>query len=40
VVPSAQGFLPTGTQGVHSEHMGFLLSEMQGLARAHPGAVW
>ncbi len=40
VVPSAQGFLPTGTQGVHSEHMGFLLSEMQGLARSHPGAVW
>ena len=40
VVPSAQGFLPTGTRGVHSEHMGFLLSEMQGLARAHPGAVW
>lgn len=38
--PSAQGFVPTGTQGVHSEHMAYLLNEMQGLARAHPGATW
>jgi ring-1,2-phenylacetyl-CoA epoxidase subunit PaaC len=28
------------TQGVHSEHMGYLLAEMQSVARAHPGAVW
>jgi ring-1,2-phenylacetyl-CoA epoxidase subunit PaaC len=28
------------TQGVHSEHMGYLLAELQGVARAHPGAVW
>jgi ring-1,2-phenylacetyl-CoA epoxidase subunit PaaC len=38
--PSAQGFVPTGSLGQHSEHMGYLLNEMQGLARAHPGAVW
>jgi len=25
---------------VHSEHLGFVLAEMQSLARAHPEAVW
>ena len=25
---------------VHSEHLGYLLNELQGLARQHPGAVW
>jgi ring-1,2-phenylacetyl-CoA epoxidase subunit PaaC len=30
----AQGHL-----GLHSEHLGFLLAEMQSLARAHPTAV-
>lgn len=29
-----------GRRGVHSEHMGFVLAEMQSLARAHPGATW
>jgi ring-1,2-phenylacetyl-CoA epoxidase subunit PaaC len=29
-----------GKHGVHSEHMGFLLAEMQSLARQHPGASW
>jgi ring-1,2-phenylacetyl-CoA epoxidase subunit PaaC len=38
--PSAQGFAPIGSLGQHSEHMGYLLNEMQGLARAHPGAIW
>lgn len=38
--PAAQGHVPQGTRGVHSEHMGFLLAEMQSLARAHPQAVW
>jgi ring-1,2-phenylacetyl-CoA epoxidase subunit PaaC len=38
--PDAVGFVPTGKQGVHSEHMGFLLAEMQSLARNHPQAVW
>ena len=38
--PSAQGFVPTGSQRRHSEHLGFLLAEMQCLARAHPEAVW
>jgi ring-1,2-phenylacetyl-CoA epoxidase subunit PaaC len=26
--------------GVHTEAMGFLLAEMQRVARAHPGATW
>jgi ring-1,2-phenylacetyl-CoA epoxidase subunit PaaC len=38
--PAAQGHVPQGQRGVHSEHMGFLLAEMQSLARAHPHAVW
>jgi len=25
---------------VHSEHLGFLLAEMQSLARAHPNGSW
>lgn len=38
--PALQGYVPQGKRGVHSEHMGFLLAEMQSLARAHPHAVW
>jgi len=29
-----------GRRGVHSEHMGYLLAEMQFLQRAYPGAKW
>src|SRR5262249_52467710 len=29
-----------GKQGVHTEHLGHLLSEMQYLQRAYPGAQW
>lgn len=29
-----------GRDGVHSEAMGFLLAEMQHIARSHPGATW
>jgi len=29
-----------GKQGRHSEHLGYLLAEMQSLRRAHPGATW
>ncbi|OSZ74077.1 1,2-phenylacetyl-CoA epoxidase subunit PaaC [Hydrogenophaga sp. IBVHS1] len=38
--PAGRGYVPQGKLGVHSEHMGFLLAEMQSLARAHPHAVW
>jgi ring-1,2-phenylacetyl-CoA epoxidase subunit PaaC len=39
-LPSDVGFVTTGKQGVHSEHLSFLLAEMQSLARAHPQGVW
>lgn len=29
-----------GKQGVHTEHLGHLLAEMQSLHRAHPGVQW
>jgi ring-1,2-phenylacetyl-CoA epoxidase subunit PaaC len=38
--PEVKGYLPNGKNGEHSEHLSFLLGEMQGLARAHPGATW
>ncbi len=34
-------FMQTGSKkGIHSEHLGYLLAEMQSLARAYPGAKW
>jgi ring-1,2-phenylacetyl-CoA epoxidase subunit PaaC len=38
--PADTPFRSAGKQGRHSEHMGFLLAEMQSLQRAFPGAVW
>ena len=38
--PSAVGHITRGKEGVHSEHLSYLLAEMQSLARAHPQAVW
>ena len=39
-VPKDSAFRSTGKQGVHSEHMGFILAEMQHLQRSFPGGVW
>ena len=39
-IPKASGFRPSGTRGVHSEHMGYILTEMQHLQRSFPGGVW
>jgi ring-1,2-phenylacetyl-CoA epoxidase subunit PaaC len=39
-VPGDSAFRSTGTRGVHSEHMGFILAEMQHLQRSFPGGVW
>ncbi|MEO8588331.1 MAG: 1,2-phenylacetyl-CoA epoxidase subunit PaaC [Flavobacteriales bacterium] len=37
----ADGFMMSGgRQGKHSEHLGFMLAEMQYLQRAYPGAKW
>lgn len=34
-------FMITGSRkGIHSEHLGYILAEMQSLARAHPDAKW
>jgi ring-1,2-phenylacetyl-CoA epoxidase subunit PaaC len=38
--PKTTAFMSQGTQGLHSEHLGYLLAEMQSVARAHPGASW
>lgn len=38
--PAAGGFVPTGKHSIHSEHLGFMLAEMQSLPRAHPNATW
>lgn len=39
-VPGEQPFVSTGKQGVHTEHMGHMLAELQYLQRAYPGGVW
>lgn len=39
-VPPAPTFRSTGKRGLHSEHMGYLLAEMQYLQRAYPGGSW
>ncbi len=36
----SNGHLTRGKEGLHSEHLSYLLAEMQSLAREHPGAVW
>lgn len=38
--PADSAFRSTGSQGVHTEHMGRLLAEMQHLQRAYPGGAW
>lgn len=38
--PAAAHYVWYGKQGRHSEHLGYLLAEMQSLHRAHPGAAW
>ncbi|NJD36652.1 MAG: phenylacetate-CoA oxygenase subunit PaaC [Betaproteobacteria bacterium] len=39
-VPPAATFRSTGKRGLHSEHMGYLLAEMQYLQRSYPGGAW
>ena len=38
--PEEAAFRSTGKRGVHTEHMGYILAEMQYLQRAFPGGVW
>lgn len=40
VVPLARLGGRAGRDGVHTEALGYVLAEMQSVARAHPGASW
>jgi ring-1,2-phenylacetyl-CoA epoxidase subunit PaaC len=39
-VPQVKAAPGGGRRGLHSEHLGYLLAEMQVLAREYPGATW
>jgi ring-1,2-phenylacetyl-CoA epoxidase subunit PaaC len=39
-LPAEHAFRSTGKLGRHSEHLGYVLAEMQYLQRAYPGGVW
>lgn len=39
-VPTTPAAVTGGRRGIHREHLGFVLAEMQVLARKHPGATW
>jgi ring-1,2-phenylacetyl-CoA epoxidase subunit PaaC len=39
-LPEVPPALGGGRAGLHTEHLGFLLAEMQHLHRSHPGATW
>jgi len=39
-VPASAHMQRGGKQGVHTEHLGYVLAEMQFLQRAYPGAQW
>lgn len=39
-VPTSRPAVTGGRRGIHTEEMGYLLAEMQHLARSHPGASW
>jgi ring-1,2-phenylacetyl-CoA epoxidase subunit PaaC len=39
-LPTPRAHARGGRDGVHSEHLGYLLAEMQHIARSHPGATW
>lgn len=39
-MPEVSGYVTTGKTQLHSEHLGYVLAEMQSLARAYPDAVW
>jgi ring-1,2-phenylacetyl-CoA epoxidase subunit PaaC len=39
-IPAESPFRSSGKRGVHTEHMGYILAEMQHLQRAFPGGAW
>jgi ring-1,2-phenylacetyl-CoA epoxidase subunit PaaC len=40
IVPDLKYFLKGGKEGIHSEHMGFILTEMQYMQRTYPNMTW
>jgi len=40
MIPAPNWYQKGGKQGIHTEHLGYLLAEMQYLQRSHPGAQW
>ncbi len=40
IVPQVTPAVARGREGIHTEHLGYLLAEMQHLTRSHPGASW
>ncbi len=39
-LPESVEHITAGKHGEHSEHMGYVLAELQSVARQHPGASW
>jgi ring-1,2-phenylacetyl-CoA epoxidase subunit PaaC len=39
-VPGFVGHQKGGKRGVHTEHLGYMLADMQFLQRTYPGAQW
>jgi len=39
-MPGDQWMASGGKQGRHTEHLGYMIAEMQYLQRTHPGANW
>ncbi|MDH3482092.1 MAG: phenylacetate-CoA oxygenase subunit PaaI, partial [Gammaproteobacteria bacterium] len=39
-MPPEQHMASGGKKGVHTEHFGYLIAEMQNLPRTYPGATW
>ncbi|MBU3682181.1 MAG: phenylacetate-CoA oxygenase subunit PaaC [Flavobacterium sp.] len=40
IIPAVEYFQKGGKQGIHSEHMGFILAELQYMQRAYPNMNW
>ena len=39
-IPNLQYFQKGGKNGIHSEHMGYILTEMQYMQRTYPNMKW
>jgi ring-1,2-phenylacetyl-CoA epoxidase subunit PaaC len=39
-IPESKYFQKGGKQGIHTEHLGFLLSDLQYMQRTYPNMTW